>query len=282
MTVSVVAFIGRNADKARVRQAVEALPGVSSRIVAWCDGKAPGEACLAATREAVKRAQAGEDVLLAGPRALVVPSGVSDIDPEAWCAAWTSMLAARHLAFAFTGPAATVGAAAKASTIRQYQRAEQALTKAVEANVDPEHPYICGRPPYGYRVVDGKLAPQPKQQDAVKMAFHMAQHGATLREIVTALQSNFSKGPDGKSQFWDRVKLKRIWAHVGLYTRGTYQASSGPELHLPTLAFLDEAYGQVPYPSPPSRSAAAMADIPSRAGKGKMEAHASSTRRKSS
>lgn len=282
MTVSVVAFIGRHADKAQARQAVAAQSLGSSRLVGWYDAKPPGEACLEATREAIRRANKGEQVLLVGPRSLVVPLADQGVDPEAWFAAWVSLLAQHSLGFAFAGSSTVVVGPTKASTGRQYQRAEQALHQSIAPNEEPTHAYVCGRPPYGYRVVDGMLAAQPKQQEAVKLAFQMAEKGWALRYIVAALQSDFGKTPDGKPQFWDRVKLKRIWSHVQLYTHGRYQTAGGPVLQLPSLAFMQDAYAEVPYPSPPVRAAAASrADVPSRSGKGKMEAHASSTRRKS-
>ena len=129
-------------------------------------------------------------------------------------------------------------------------------------------------------MVEGKLAPNAKQQEAVSLAFSMAEHGSSLRDIVAALQSKHGRDSDGKAQFWDRVKLKRVWSHVRLYTQGQYQIAGGSILHLPDLAFMQEEYARVPYPSSLVRAAAAMADIPSRSGKGKMVAHASATRRK--
>jgi len=148
--------------------------------------------------------------------------------------------------------------------------------------VDSGKVYVCGRPPYGYKVIDGALAPQPAQQEAVLLAFRMAEHQSSLREIVSALQGKYRRGADGQEQFWDRVKLKRIWAHILLYTRGRYQAPRGQVQELPSLSFMPEAYERVPYPSPPMRAAAAMADIPSRPGKSKMGGHASSSSRRKS
>lgn len=154
------------------------------------------------------------------------------------------------------------------------------LKKAnAEAALKPA--YICGRPPYGYCVIDGRLQHQPKQQEAVLHAFALAEKGASLSDIVASLQGKYRLGSNGKAQYWDRVKLRRIWSHVPLYTQGTYTTSAGQILVMPELAFLAEEYGQVPYPSPPGR-AAAMAAVPSRSGKGRIGATASTPSRRRS
>ncbi len=159
---------------------------------------------------------------------------------------------------------------------------ESKPTRRTSRKTEEAKAYICGRPPYGYRVVDGRLHHQTQQQEAVQLAFKMAERGSSLRAIVEALVSKYGRSADGKAQFWDRVKLKRIWGHVKLYTKGEYTTSAGQVLSLPELAFMAEEYAKVPYPSPPVRLAAAMAAVPSRSGKGKMAVSpASSTRRKS-
>lgn len=276
---TVVAFASSPAGKAVVRKALSSQGISSLRSVKWEVDEDAGQACIKATQLAIELASKGRSVLVVGSRSALVPDALNNhIDADAWHGAWVFVMQSHSIAFALVSDEGKTAPSPKPS--RAHQDALRVLRAAMHAPAG-SRAYICGRPPYGYRVVDGKLVPEPQQQEAVKLAFKMADRGCSLPKIVEALQHKHGRGSDGKSQFWDRVKLRRIWSHVRLYTKGEY-ATTGQVVRIPDLAFMDEAYALVAYPTPPGRAAAAMAAVPSPSGKGRMVASAAPTNRSKS
>jgi len=129
----------------------------------------------------------------------------------------------------------------RTSVIRSYQRATQALERAVEAARQVERRdageigYFSGRPPYGYKVEDGRFVINREQADAVKSVFSATLAGKNGGEIIKLL-SKRSKGR--RREYWDRKKIHRILGHASLYCTGTYHPKQGPPVVIIALAFL--------------------------------------------
>lgn len=116
--------------------------------------------------------------------------------------------------------------------------------------------YVCGRPPYGYRVESGEFAIDPKQRDAVEFIFNQVRRDASLSELLRSMLLLFpDHGPvKGRPQFWDRVKIKRILSHARLYCLGEYTGGRiNTPITIPALAFLPAAWADT---SPQSRPSA--------------------------
>jgi DNA invertase Pin-like site-specific DNA recombinase len=69
-------------------------------------------------------------------------------------------------------------------------------------------PGAGGSPPYGYRVADGSLIPDPAEQAALVRIAELRASGATLREIARELESDGHKPKRGER--WHPESLRRI------------------------------------------------------------------------
>ncbi len=87
---------------------------------------------------------------------------------------------------------------------------------------------------------DGTFVVNDVQAKAVKFIFQQIRAGKTLPHIISALKKRFADGGviEGKDQYWDRVKVKRILNHSPLYCQGRYEGGRGQAINLPALAFL--------------------------------------------
>jgi hypothetical protein len=108
-----------------------------------------------------------------------------------------------------------------------------------------ERGYVSGRPPYGYRAIDGDFAVFKPQAAAVRFIFDQIRMGRPMASLVKDVRSRFQGHGyiAGQRQFWDRVKIRRILSRARLYCLGEYlcQGSTTP-VHLPHLAFLPPAW----------------------------------------
>ncbi len=137
---------------------------------------------------------------------------------------------------------------AVASIIRGYNRAASALTEAVRKFQSEQRRdekvaqggYICGRPPYGYRVRNESFVVNEVQAKAITLIFELCRAGKGMTEIIEALKAKHSSGGliRGKAQYWDRVKIRRILNHSRLYCLGQYDGGRGQPKRMPSLAFL--------------------------------------------
>jgi DNA invertase Pin-like site-specific DNA recombinase len=66
----------------------------------------------------------------------------------------------------------------------------------------------AGSPPYGYRIADGSLVPEPAEQAALVRIAELRASGATLREIARELDSNGHKPKRGER--WHPESVRRI------------------------------------------------------------------------
>lgn len=66
----------------------------------------------------------------------------------------------------------------------------------------------AGSPPYGYRIADGSLVPDPAEQAALVRIAELRASGATLREIARELDSNGHKPKRG--EHWHPESVRRI------------------------------------------------------------------------
>lgn len=119
--------------------------------------------------------------------------------------------------------------------------------------------YVCGRPPYGYRIEGGEFAIDPQQRNAVLFIFEKVREGLPWVDLIRALSSKFSDhGPiKGRPQYWDRVKLRRILEHARLYCLGEYTGGRvKAPVTIPSLAFLPASWIDTQSKSrPPARKA---------------------------
>jgi hypothetical protein len=63
------------------------------------------------------------------------------------------------------------------------------LTAKVQREKMARGEYIGGRPPFGFRNVDGVLVPVPHEQDAARQARELRSEGRTLRAVAAELEA---------------------------------------------------------------------------------------------
>ncbi len=80
--------------------------------------------------------------------------------------------------------------------------------------------YSGGRPPYGYRAVEGSLVVIPEEADVVRMIFSLRSEGAIYKDIVSALEFNGIKTRSGGD--WQISSVKAILDNEQTY-RGMYR-----------------------------------------------------------
>ncbi len=194
--------------------------------------------------------------------------GFGDIE---WRESWLAHLEQSKVAFlplkSEHPPKGEGGAAA--SIIRGYNRAAGMLTEAIrkiqsEQRRDDKAAqggYVCGRPPYGYRVENESFVINDVQSKAVAFIFKQCRAGKNLADIIEALKAKYSDGGviKGKRQYWDRVKIRRILGHSRLYCLGHYAGGRGQPVHFPALAFLPAAWVDTRPNTNPARAATAVA-----------------------
>lgn len=142
---------------------------------------------------------------------------------------------------------------AKSSAIRSFRNAMTDLEARLVESQRPQRSatfYVCGRPPFGYRVEDRRLIVDKQQSADVTKIFSMIRAGTPIRDVVEAMQVR--KG----AAFWDRKKVSRILAHASLYCEGIY-AVRGVDVVLPQLVFLPRDW--IDTGVPPATAAGTMA-----------------------
>lgn len=139
--------------------------------------------------------------------------------------------------------------------------------------------YVCGRPPFGYRVQDKQLHVHLDQAADVTRVFDMIRRKNPIRTVVEVMQALELKkpkptsedvpvgkrktGPFGKARkpkapFWDRKKIARILEHAPLYCTGLYKIR-GRRMTLPNLVFLPPGWADTAVAVPPAAAAGTMA-----------------------
>lgn len=207
-------------------------------------GMTDGEGVLPVTVAALKILRRGGSVsIIADLRDVRVPTnlhgkeGITDLE---WRESWLSFLESHLIPFHHADPAAVVDPTTveRTSAIRSYRNGIAALEAAVAAHQRPiKSPltYVCGRPPYGYKVVEQALKVDLDQAAAVTIIFKAIRKGKNIREAIDVLMAT---GPTTlKREFWDRTKVARILAHAPLYCTGAYKVR-GSVVSLPHLVFL--------------------------------------------
>jgi len=178
-----------------------------------------------------------------------------------WRESWLSLAEEYRVAFRGIGtvPSVAAGASTRNSVIRSFQAAQKALalhlkrqrTVMRRLKDESEKGYAGGRPPFGYRIIDGELTIDPEQAKMVKLVFtSLFKHQHTVATTCKIAKEQFP------SQFWDGVKIRRILNHAPLYCSGVYETKSGGSVTLKGAAFLPAEWATAPNPpiSRPERS----------------------------
>lgn len=158
----------------------------------------------------------------------------------------------------------------RTSIIRGYQKAMEGLEKLMQKRLRQGQVrvegrgYLCGRPPYGYFVKEGEFCIHPIQSEAVKRIFKHIRDGESMAALLTELREKFTQGgiKEGKPEFWDKRKVRRILKHASMYCLGEYRSNSGHIAKLPELAFLPKDWADT------DQRRASQARVPSPAGGG--------------
>lgn len=177
------------------------------------------------------------------PPASVVPV---EWTPMEWRESWLALAEEYRVPFHSVGRAVPgpLSAQSRSSVIRSFQAAQKALVQhlkrertIVRRSRDvQEKGYAGGRPPYGYRVVDGTITIDATQAKLVKLVFESIRNGLSVSKTCQAARN---LDPHG---FWDGVKIRRILRHAALYTRGIYQPPEGDDIPLEGVSFLPEEW----------------------------------------
>lgn len=226
---------------------------------------------LEATVKAAESIRDGKVAAVAGCLDdVALPSDHEGFGEVEWRESWLAHLEQNKVAFlplpSERPSDGTSGAVA--SIIRGYNRAASALTEAVRKFQSEQRRdekvaqggYICGRPPYGYRVRDEGFVVNDTQAKAIRLIFELCRAGKGLSEIIDTLKAKHSGGGliSGKAQYWDRVKIRRILNHARLYCLGQYDGGRGQPVRLPSLAFLPPSWVDT-HPNTATRAASASA-----------------------
>ncbi len=212
-----------------------------------------------ATVTAAELAQAGHQVVLVGtlndlhiPSPEVMRHNEGAFTEHEWREAWLAYLKDRALGWSPTDATTATqpqDSANRQSIIRSYQRSCAGIARFLarlrsrrKVGARSKEPgYVYGRPPYGYRVVNGHMEPDAERIDLVKTAFECLREGMTVTDAALALQA-LDMGRDGKKEFWDPVKIRRILKHAALYCLGEYTSPTGEVVRLPSLAILPRSW----------------------------------------
>lgn len=185
---------------------------------------------------------------------ITLPTDHEGFGEVEWQESWLAYLEQNKVAF-FSLPSSRpidASGSAAASIIRGYNRAAGVLTESIRKLQSEQRRdekvasggYICGRPPYGYRVIDEEFVVNQDQAHAVRLIFEQCRAGKGLSDILALLKTRhaFTSSREGKPQFWDRVKIRRILNHGRLYCLGHYNGGRGQSVRVPSLAFLPPAW----------------------------------------
>lgn len=215
--------------------------------------KCPFEQALAA---ALSVRDSGRRVFLSGKLLHITPpDGIDKIELNAWQGACLLYCASNQIEVALHAtrghPEARAVDFQKAAfavslaTGILIERVRQERSKIARETRAERTGYVCGRPPYGYRVVDGEFAIDPAQKEAVVFIFQSVSADEPLNQIVSELKQHFGYGGPvrGRPQFWDRVKIRRILNHARLYCLGEYTGGRVKSpVTIPELAFLPTSW----------------------------------------
>jgi hypothetical protein len=208
---------------------------------------------LRASCLAEEKAAEGEVVCIAGSLAdLHVPDGLSTegFGVIEWRESWLARLERSRIGFVplavNDSPQIPREALLATNVIRSFTRASKALDTAIREIQSSERKsrtekkgadtgYVCGRPPYGYRAVEGQLVQDPKQVEAIKIIFKIVRGGGSRSQCLAALKEAKARG------YWDVVKVRRILRHSRLYCLGECSFRD-KTVTLPDLAFLPEEW----------------------------------------
>jgi hypothetical protein len=249
--MNVLACIVHRADSSAVKARIQAACATAGlRGLAWATDADAGALFLSTLARALAFVRRGERVTVVAQFSdIVVPDGVlasqDDFSDEEWRHSWKAYLEARGVVFLAVDPGGmpAVELSTRTSVIRSYQRATQALERAIEVARQAERrdageiAYFYGRPPYGYKVEKGQFVVNPAQANAVKEVFQLLMAGTNGGDIVAALAKRPRIGRK-RREYWDRKKIRRIVDHASLYCTGTYKPKSGQQVTIPALAFL--------------------------------------------
>ncbi len=84
------------------------------------------------------------------------------------------------------------------------------LTAKVQREKLARGEYIGGRPPFGFRNVDGVLVPVPHEQDAARQARELRSEGRTLRAVAAELADRGILSRTGRK--FDSTDIRRMVA----------------------------------------------------------------------
>jgi hypothetical protein len=249
--MNVLACYVQRDDNTHVRGRInEACSAAGLRSVKWCTSPKAGDLFLSVLARALAIVRRGERVTVVAQFSdIIVPEGVQasqdDFSDEEWRHSWKAYLEARGVVFLAVDPGGmpAVELSTRTSVIRSYQRATQALERAIELARQAERrdageiAYFYGRPPYGYKVEKGQFVVNPPQANAVKEVFQLLLAGTNGGDVVAAMAKRPRIGRK-RREYWDRKKIKRIIDHASLYCTGTYKPKTGQQVTIPGLAFL--------------------------------------------
>ncbi len=256
-------------------------------ITAACDASGLGEVrftypdFLDAAAAAIIQGRKGNKVAIVGELGDLVPP--SSHNEEEWCESFLAYLERHAIAFhPIKGKVRRVRVEpnSRTSIIRGYQRAMEGLEKLMQRRLRQGQVrvegrgYLCGRPPYGYFVKEGEFSIHPIQSKAVKHIFDHIRNGESMASLLTELRDKYTQGgiKEGKPEFWDKRKVRRILKHASMYCLGEYQSNSGHIAKLPDLAFLPKDWADT------DQRRASQARIPSPAGGGTLPSAKASRR----
>jgi hypothetical protein len=240
---------------------------------AWAKRQHPGATKVTAidtfeaavARTVALRERNEQATLLLNPSDLHPAKDDVQISNQEWSEACIAFLDTNSITYVIQGKQAASPRKSVSEAISGFIRATKRVTERVRAMLTSERQlirakvdgYLCGRPPYGYSIVDGKFAINEEQAAAVKFIFTRVRAGDNPTELTSKLTAEYAIGGviKGKAQFWDRVKVRRILKNARLYCLGEYCGGRLTKpVYLPGNAFLPPEWVGTRFPAHGSAS----------------------------
>jgi hypothetical protein len=212
---------------------------------------------IQAAAEACEKSRAGYTVIVVGflqdlyvPTSTNTPNDHGGIIEQDWRYAWLEYLASNLIQWnPLDGhdTATQAEAVTRRSVIRSYQRSYQMLIKKIaQAKTQrsmsmrvQDKGYSYGRPPYGYKVVDKEMRPDPAAIPKIRMVFACVRQKKSYSKTADILEKQ-CKTLEG--EWWDAVKVRRIIQHARMYCLGEYSKPGGDMTLLPHLVILPKEW----------------------------------------
>lgn len=206
------------------------------------------ESIFEAIAKVLRHPKPNKCTIVGDPTDIQYPDSGGDVPDSCWLDGLLTILSEQGVKFIpLSGGEVKVSGQVSMEVLGYYRKVFDRLTEEVTKHqhiLDIQYsgkvPPKSGRPPYGYAKNGKRLEAVPHQAAAVKFLFQMFRDHPTTTwlEAVNKMQEHFPELPNGKSQYWDVVKVRRIMHRANLYCLGEYEVGEGKTALIKSLSIL--------------------------------------------